>query len=443
MGFYTYNFIALIAGCAGLKYRQHRQDVKAETEKAAGDEVPDLGGRVEADNFKKTFMVVYLLVMGADWLQGPYVYALYKDEMGFAESTIAALFTTGFLSGAISGYFVGSLADRHGRRMACLLFCCTYSLACFSTLSISPPVLFVGRVFGGLSTSLMYSAFESWMVTEFHNRGLAEKGASLSGIFGTMTTMNSIVAIVAGVVSEWLVELTGTKRAPFMASAMCLAVAFWVMWTYWGENYGDSAQQSTVHPEKSALRLVFEDKRILTIGLASCFFEGSMYLFVFFWTPALKATRPSAAGAPDLPFGMIFASFMGAVMLGSLLFSALLTSLPAASPARFLTATFALASAMLLLTVIYKNERVTFWSFCVFEACVGIYFPSIGSLKGKVIDDGVRARVYGMLRIPLNIFVVVALSLTKEGAGYRDTVFMVCSGFLVLASGVLQSVVAD
>ena len=206
------------------------------------------------------------------------MYALYKDEMGFTESTVAALFTTGFLSGAISGYFVGSLADRHGRRTACLLFCGTYSLACFSTLSTFPPFLFAGRIFGGLSTSLMYSAFESWMVTEFHKRHLAEKGSSLSSIYGTMTTMNSIVAIVAGVVSEWLVQFTGTKRSPFMASAACLAMAFWVMWTYWvritrlifdslitydvqGENYGDTAENRPIDPSgKSALRLVLEGR---------------------------------------------------------------------------------------------------------------------------------------------------------------------------------------
>jgi hypothetical protein len=39
----------------------------------------------------------------------------------------------------------------------------------------------------------------------------------------------------------------------------------------------------------------------------------------------------------------------------------------------------------------------------------------MASLKGKLVDDGLRASVYGMLRIPLNVFVVLALSTTKEG----------------------------
>lgn len=36
-----------------------------------------------------------------------------------------------------------------------------------------------------------------------------------------------------------------------------------------------------------------------------------------------------------------------------------------------------------------------------------------------------------MLRIPLNVFVVVALSLVKEGPEYRNKVFLACSGMLV------------
>ncbi|KAI9702840.1 MAG: hypothetical protein M1836_008054 [Candelina mexicana] len=446
MGFYEYNFGFLVVLCALLTWRRHQRDAELAAETDSEGETPSQSQKAEASRFTKLFLIVYLLVMGADWLQGPYVYALYKDEMGYPEKTVAALFTTGFLSGAVSGYYVGSLADKYGRRTACLIFCATYSVACFSTLFRSLPLLFLGRIFGGLSTSLMYSAFESWMVTEFHKRDLGRAGASLSTIFGTMTTMNSIVAIVAGVLSEWLVEFTGTKRAPFMASAGCLAIAFWVISTYWSENYGDSADTGDKKSETSptnALMTVLHDKRIMTIGLASCFFEGSMYLFVFFWTPFMEATRDPIAATVSLPYGMIFACFMGSVMLGSQIFNLLVSSWGLISHARLLTSVFAIASSSLLVSVMYRDERLVFWSFCCFEACVGMYFPSVGYLKGRIIEDGIRARVYGMLRIPLNILVVVALSLIKEGPEYRATVFMACSGLLLFASGVLSSIIGE
>ena len=51
-----------------------------------------------------------------------------------------------------------------------------------------------------------------------------------------------------------------------------------------------------------------------------------------------------------------------------------------------------------------------------------------------MVEDGVRAQIYGVLRIPLNIFVVAALATTKEGDEHREKVFLGCGALLVLAS---------
>jgi hypothetical protein len=72
-----------------------------------------------------------------------------------------------------------------------------------------------------------------------------------------------------------------------------------------------------------------------------------------------------------------------------------------------------------------------------------MYWPSVGYLKGRFVEDGVRARVYGCLRIPLNVFVVVALGCVKEGEAYRNTVFLVCGGLLVFTSGVFRYVIRE
>ena len=84
---------------------------------------------------------------------------------------------------------------------------------------------------GGLGTSLLFSVFESWMVADFRARG-GEEGR-LSRMFGLMSTLNSVVAIVSGVGSEWLVGVTGTKKAPFGASVVLLVVAAGVIATQW------------------------------------------------------------------------------------------------------------------------------------------------------------------------------------------------------------------
>ncbi len=60
------------------------------------------------------------------------------------------------------------------------------------------------------------------------------------------------------------------------------------------------------------------DEKIALLGAIQSLFEGSMYTFVFLWTPALSPNKQA------IPHGFIFATFMLASMLGSSLASRLL-----------------------------------------------------------------------------------------------------------------------
>lgn len=201
------------------------------------------------------------------------------------------------------------------------------------------------------------------------------------------------------------------------------------------ENYGSAGQASSSeksNANKPSLWATMTDKRVLTIGLASTMFEGSMYLFVVLWSPVLV----SASSSPEtLPYGIIFASFMASTLLASLLYPRLLALV--STPSRLLLSVLFAANAVFfaLGTGAPRAEQVTFWLFCLFEACVGLYFPSMGYLKGKVVDDGVRAQVYGVLRIPLNVFVVVSLMFSSDGQAGK--VFLVCGMLLQASCGAL------
>ena len=369
---------------------------------------------------------------------------------------VSTLFTTGFLSGAVSAYATGTLADRHGRRLACLVFCAAYALSCALTMIPSLPLLFAGRVLGGVGTSLLFSVFESWMVTDFHSRGLGDKGGDLSRTFGVMSTLNSVVAIVSGVFSEWVVAVSGTRKAPFAASVFLLVLASWVIATRWAENYGDSAKgkpkaktddgKEDGGAPRPKLWNMLKDPRIVCLGLSSTMFEGSMYLFVFMWGPALQSAHSyesasAGAGAAGLPYGIIFASFMASVLAASLLFNIAMDN-------KLLKYTYLLGGILAVADLSFylleqpRPEQMTFWLFCLFEACVGMYWPCMGYLKGQLIDDGVRAQLYGILRVPLNVFVVVSLYFTGDGDSYAK-VFAVCSRLLLLSIGALYAMVMN
>ena len=113
-------------------------------------------------------MIVYLLAMISDWLQGPYVYQLYVSY-GFLPHEIGLLFVGGFGSSLVFGTFIGSLADKYGRKKTCLIYSICYILACCTKSVNDFWVLMVGRILCGISTSLLFSSFESWMVCE-HGR---------------------------------------------------------------------------------------------------------------------------------------------------------------------------------------------------------------------------------------------------------------------------------
>jgi hypothetical protein len=47
--------------------------------------------------------------------------------------------------------------------------------------------------------------------------------------------------------------------------------------------------------------------------------------------------------------------------------------------------------------------------FCTFEACVGIFWPSIMKMRSQYIPEEARSTIMNFFRIPLNLFVCVVL----------------------------------
>lgn len=69
----------------------------------------------------------------------------------------------------VFGTFVGSLADRFGRKLNCLAFGVLYACSCLTKHFNDYNMLLLGRLLGGVSTSILFSAFEAWMIHE-HKR---------------------------------------------------------------------------------------------------------------------------------------------------------------------------------------------------------------------------------------------------------------------------------
>ena len=66
----------------------------------------DVSSNVNFQQFQSHFVYVYLIMMMADWLQGPTVFKLYQ-YYGFSRQENATLFIAGFGASMIFGAFAG------------------------------------------------------------------------------------------------------------------------------------------------------------------------------------------------------------------------------------------------------------------------------------------------------------------------------------------------
>lgn len=364
------------------------------------DPTASAGRTSEFSAFQLNYLLVYLLAVASDWLQGPYVYALYT-EYGFEKKAIGQLFIAGFGSSAIFGTIIGSIADKFGRKFNVLVFVITYALSCATKHVNDFNVLLIGRIFAGIATSILFSAFESWLISEHNQRG--HDPALLSDTFSKAQFGNAVVAIVAGQLAGIAASHFG-KVAPFDMAAGCLLVLGGIVVATWGENYGD-ARQSVSSGMKSAWSMMLADEKILLVGIIQSAFESAMYLMVFSWTPALQSASQIMSFG-EIPHGMIFSSFMVAIMIGSSAFTFLMRQQP---PELFMRNLYAVGVGCFVVTALSTNLWYIFGSFLVFEFVCGVYFPAMGTMRAKYVPEETRAAIMNYFRVPLNVIVCATL----------------------------------
>ena len=460
------------------------------------------------------FLPTYVICASADWLQGPYVYALYASY-GFDRATLNLLFMIGFLSAMLLAPFAGGFADRHGRRAACLYgYCGIYGLACLTKHFRSLPLLLLGRVLGGAATSVLFSAFESWLVGQ--HEALQLDPNELSGALSRMYFCNGLSGILMGLLAQAGVDAApltpiiggsgsahgsdgkppldalvyvGGDVTPFDLSLAFLILGGLLMRFTWSENYasgftgssnggggsGNGRDSPTIEqaiagswskppapakpmppiamlsclpaklatflippggPLAMALEHLSHDPLLLLFMACSATMESAMYAFVLEWTPAVGST------AGEAPLGIIFAAFMVAYMGGSTCVEMLVrsTSKTGLSPATILVALAFVALAALFTAFILlagapagdeKPPAVAFAVFlalCCFEFSLGAYMPTIASLKANYVPEGIRATVYSLFRVPLNLIVVIILTVSLSSS----TTFLLCSCLLAV-----------
>ncbi|KAI0426250.1 hypothetical protein F5Y09DRAFT_319391 [Xylaria sp. FL1042] len=414
--------------CTALLFSQPTRKQQLEQQGVAQDE----------EHPESWWYKVYALAIAADWLQGPYLFSLYRDEHHLESGLVLSLYTTDFVTTAICAYFIGALSDKYGRKLCCMIYCVSYALSCFLTVIPVTPLLFLGRVLGGVSTSILFTVFDSWMVANFRKRNLAENGCDLSRTYAATSVVNSLVALLSGVVGEIIVWVTGTKKSPFIMSVVLLWLTLQMIWSHWSENFGvsSSSEPTTYTATLRSAWSVLKMPSILALTVASTMFDSSMNLFLFYWTPTISSVHTSAG---ELPYGIIYSMFMAVSMAAALVFN-IIMSKQIITHSRLLVGILLIANFCFVKLANVKTETDAFGLFCLLEVCVGMFAPCIGHLKGTLIDDDARATVYSMMRIPFNVLAIVSLLTAKDNDNIGG-VFTTCS--LMLTASIATTLAAS
>lgn len=440
----------------------------------------------------RIYLPVYLLAACADWLQGPYKYAVYS-AYGYDQRAISILFVAGFGSGMTLGSVVGGLADSWGRKKMACAYCVAYTFSCLAKHFRPFWVLLLGRVLGGMATSLLFSVFDSWLIRAASDRNIDK--SFLSESFSAANFGSSVVAILSGFIAnavvgkepesnlrpfftlanqKWLREeselgvsgppltvedprwnaawvYTGGGIAAFDLALVPLALCFLLATVFWEENYGNedlgrdlpttaiAEEESTKKGHKiwgmfSGLRgafiTVWRSSGIFNLCAITSLFEGAMYVFILLWTPALRALdkHPEDVDYPGPPLGIVFATFMVACMLGTSIFAIL--SNRGIRPSRILVFVLALAAVSCMTIAYTPDDTTSYIAMLVFEGCIGVYYPAMSTMKGGIVPEDQRAAIYSVFRLPLNV--VVLLNLLSQ-FGFQKS-FGICTLMLALAT---------
>ena len=401
----------------------------------------------EFSSFRAKYLVVYLIIMLADWMQGTHMYTLYLSY----NVNISALFLTGFLSGAIFAPFLGSAVDKFGRKRSCIVYCILEIIINILEHFEDFPTLLLGRILGGVSTNLLFSAFESWMTTQHRINGFPESW--LENTYAATSIGNGTMAVLAGLVAQVMEDKLG-HIGPFQG-AVALTIVALVLILGWEENYGEAKkgehETSSLYSQfTEGWKATCTDSNIWRIGLTQALSEGAMYTFVFMWVPTLLSMDPPGG----VPTGCVFSSLMIAITMGGLLFPVVnnfVANLVSKSSPSIkeksseLTATFVYCLAGLSMAVpalclsgvssaTICFERVLA-SFVIVEMTVGLFNPVAGTLRSKYVPDNLQGGILNIFRLPLNAVVVAGTHATDIYPPYQ--VFMLVSA-LFFAAAIIQ-----
>jgi MFS family permease len=271
------------------------------------------------------YMIVFQLAKSADWCLGPYLYEFFEKYHGMSVESTAQMIAISFLSNLLLGpLLVGFLNDKSNKKFPCLLYGVLLSTSCLVRQIKNPAALITSQIAFGMSSSVLYTSFENWFVTEI-NLKVSDKNVkdlTLSAAFEKSMIGDSITAVAVSVITGNLKKIYGIQAPYFFSvflSSICFIISCLLITTFNNSKIDDKKVENNQSSNglvgvfkniKTSLIACKNDPFIILIGLTESMLFAVLHIFIFSWTPTLKELKK------DVDTGEVFTLFMISLMVG-------------------------------------------------------------------------------------------------------------------------------
>ena len=353
------------------------------------------------------FLIVLQLGKCAQWALSPYHFEFFESYHHYSHSTIAKLMALSFLSSSFIGTVIaGYINDNKKKSRACGLYGVTMILSALLRIIKNDICIAISQIVFGLSSSMLYSSFENWFVTQC-NRDISDK-ETRDAVMTNSFEKNAIADAVSAMATNFLVsrikKIYGITSPIFVSTFIAFIVIILVSILYTDSN--DDTKSSSTPSKKNSLfsnilsttSYISSHPIIFLIGLTESLIFSSLHIFGFVWTPTLKELNPS------MDNGKVFTMMMMGLMAGGTSFRVLYSYY--SGNAMNIARTLGLfASIGLLLSIIRVDFNNVVYGFLCYEAAIGMFYPCYSKIKAELLPKEHRGTMMILFKMPFNVMV--------------------------------------
>ena len=193
-----------------------------------------------------------------------------------------------------------------------------------------------------------------------------------------------------------------------MISITLCVVSAMTIFLLWDENMPAADAKSTSWSQFSEAFNELARRDVLTIGIAESLWQAVLNIFIFAWTPILQS-KTSLAFNP----GMVFITFVLLIITFTKIYEVFNIYLKFNL---FLSLSFSLIVEIFAFSYVTMSDDFysSYIMLGIINGICGYYQPVNSIIKAKILKEKVRALLMSIFRIPLNLYVVCALSFMKN-----------------------------